>query len=239
MAKKKLDLQAILDNPEQLADLQKKAMYKRIHDKRMATFAANPDIIKKRTATYLATLAANPEIKKKRVDSRNKTMAANPDIQKRLTEKIRARSVNYPKEWLRHWTPEFRKKMGDNMKARLGANPDIIQKRRETRAKTMAAKDPKVLKEQGIKRGLAISASISARLKANPDIFKNSVKKRKVTLAKKQALHTPYGVFITRSDAANHLLGQYGFSKNKGSAGNKIGKLIKTNPKEWYWVKKA
>ena len=121
MAKKKLDIQAILDNPEQLADLQKKAMYKANVAKFKATLAADPDIIKKRTAKRRASLAANP---------------------------------------------------------------DIINK---ARAKRMA------------------------------------------TRAKKQELHTPYGVFAFKKDAAQALVGQYGFSKNKTVIGQKIGKLIKTN----------
>lgn len=235
MAKKKLDLQAILDNPEQLADLQKKAMYKQIVETRKATLAANPDILRKRTAKMLATLDANPDIKKKRAQTRKATLAADPDIQKKISEKSRARYAIDPGAWKRQWTPERRKKMSETTKARLAANPDIIQKRREVRAKTMAAMDPQTLKEQAIKRGKAISAA----LKANPDILKDRIKKQKATLAKKRELHTPYGIFATRSDAANALIGKYQFTKIEiATVGGKIGKLIKTNPKEWYWVKK-
>ena len=131
MAKKKLDIQAILDNPEQLADLQKKALVKSV------------------------------------AISRSKTLAADPSIMKRLGKKV---------------------------KATLAANPDILKRR--------------ILKYQA-------------------------------TLAKKRELHTPYGVFTTKASAANALIGRYEFTQLQiASVGGKITNLIKTNPKEWYWVKK-
>ena len=148
MAKKKLDLQAILDDPKQLADLQKKAMYKANVAKFKATLAADPDIIKKRTAKRLAHLAANP---------------------------------------------------------------DIIKKQKAKRLATYAA---------------------------NPDIIKKQKAKRLATQAAKQEFHTPYGVFAFKKDAVQAVVGQYGF-RQKASTADKIGKLIKTNPKEWYWVKKT
>ena len=132
MAKKKLDIQAILDNPEQLADLQKKALVKSV------------------------------------AISRSKTLAADPSIMKRLGKKV---------------------------KATLAANPDILKRR--------------ILKYQA-------------------------------TLAKKRELHTPYGVFTTKASAANALIGRYEFTQLQiASVGGKITNLIKTNPKEWYWVKKT
>ena len=166
MAKKKLDIQAILDNPEQLADLQKKALVKSVAISRSKTLAADPSIMKRLGKKVKATLAANPDILKKRIAKFKATLAADPDIIKKRTAKRRAS---------------------------LAANPDILNK---ARAKRMA------------------------------------------TRAKKQELHTPYGVFAFKKDAAQALVGQYGFSKNKTVIGQKIGKLIKTNPKEWYWVKK-
>jgi len=181
MAKKKLDLQAILDDPEQLADLQKKA------SRRMAaaTFAANPENSKNSHAKRLATLAANPDIVKKSVAKRLATLAANPDIVKKIVTK-RA--------------------------ATLAKNPEIMKKRAD---------------------------NIKATLAANSDIFKNSVKKRKVTLAKKQALHTPYGKFTFLRQAARELVGKHGFSNSYDYMIIKIHRLKKTNPKEWYWVKKT
>ena len=132
MAKKKLDIQAILDNPEQLADLQKKALVKSV------------------------------------AISRSKTLAADPSIMKRLGKKV---------------------------KATLAANPDILKRR--------------ILKYQA-------------------------------TLAKKRELHTPYGVFTTKASAANALIGRYEFTQLQiASVGGKITNLIKTNHKEWYWVKKT
>ena len=60
------------------------------------------------------------------------------------------------------------------------------------------------------------------------------------TLAKKRELHTPYGVFTTKASAANALIGRYEFTQLQiASVGGKITNLIKTNPKEWYWVKKT
>ena len=131
MAKKKLDFQSILDNPEQLADLQKKAIVKSV------------------------------------VISRSKTLAADPEIMKRVSEKRRA------------------------------------------------------------------------TLAADPDISKKRTAKRLATKAKKRELHTPYGVFAFKKDAAKALVDQDGFPKNKLSTETRISKLLKTNPKEWYWVKKT
>ena len=167
MAKKKLDLQSILDNPEQLADLQKKAMHKSRGISLSKTFAADPDIMKRRTATYQATLAADPEIKKRQTEKRSATLAKDPSIMKTACEK---------------------------------------------RLETFAAQ---------------------------PDILKRRIANYQATLAKKRELHTPYGVFAFKKDAIQAVVGRYGFSKNKGSTGQKISKLTKTNPKEWYWVKKT
>ena len=148
MAKKKLDLQSILDNAEQLADLQKKAIAKSRGISLSKTFAANPDIMKRRTATYQATLAADPDILKRRQAKRSAT----PKNKKRISEAISAGKA----------------------------------KKRDTHRK----------------------------------------------------LHTPYGIFTARCEAILALVNQDGFTKNKRSTGHKINLLIKTNPKEWYWVKK-
>ena len=148
MAKKKLDLQSILDNAEQLADLQKKAIAKSRGISLSKTFAANPDIMKRRTATYQATLAADPDILKRRQAKRSAT----PKNQKRISEAISAGKA----------------------------------KKRDPHRK----------------------------------------------------LHTPYGIFTARCEAILALVNQDGFTKNKRSTGHKINLLIKTNPKEWYWVKK-
>ena len=148
MAKKKLDLQSILDNAEQLADLQKKAIAKSRGISLSKTFAANPDIMKRRTATYQATLAADPDILKRRQAKRSAT----PKNKKRISEAISAGKA----------------------------------KKRDPHRK----------------------------------------------------LHTPYGIFTARCEAILALVNQDGFTKNKGSTGHKINLLIKTNPKEWYWVKK-
>ena len=168
MAKKKLDLQSILDNPEQLASLQKEAMYKRRGISLSKTFAANPDVKARMAKSTKATFAADPNILKKSHAKRLATLAANPDIMKRLGKKV---------------------------KATLAANPDILKRR--------------ILKYQA-------------------------------TLAKKRELHTPYGVFTTKASAANALIGRYEFTQLQiASVGGKITNLIKTNPKEWYWVKKT
>ena len=148
MAKKKLDLQSILDNAEQLADLQKKAIAKSRGISLSKTFAAHPDIMKRRTATYQATLAADPDILKRRQAKRSAT----PKNKKRISEAISAGKA----------------------------------KKRDPHRK----------------------------------------------------LHTPYGIFTARCEAILALVNQDGFTKNKRSTGHKINLLIKTNPKEWYWVKK-
>ena len=184
MAKKKLDIQAILDNPEQLADLQKKALVKSVAISRSKTLAADPSIMKRLGKKVKATLAANPDILKKRIAKFKATLAADPDIIKKRTAK---------------------------RLAHLAANPDIIKKQKAKRLATYAA---------------------------NPDIIKKQKAKRLATQAAKQEFHTPYGVFAFKKDAVQAVVGQYGF-RQKASTADKIGKLIKTNPKEWYWVKKT
>ena len=181
MAKKKLDLQSILDNPEQLADLQNKAMHKRITDKRMATFAADPDIVKKMVTKRLATLAADPEIRKRQRAKLLATIAADPDIKKKQIAKAMATKAA---------NPDIEKKRVDKLKATWAADPDIIKRRNEK-------------------------------------------------YAKKQELYTPYGKFTFRAEAARALVGQIGLTGNWETVSTKISDLIRTNPKEWYWVKKS
>ena len=189
MAKKKLDLQAILDDPEQLADLQNKAKYKARGIRISKTFAANPDIRVRMAKKTKAKLAADPNIIKKSQAKRLATIAADLDIMKR-------RKATY--------------------QATLAANPDIVRTQQAKRLATLAA---------------------------NPDIVRTAVAKRipklLSTLAKKRELHTPYGVFAFKKDAVQALVGRYGFTKNKDTTYRKIGNLIRTNPKEWYWVKKT
>ena len=184
MAKKKLDLQSILDNAEQLADLQKKAIAKSRGISLSKTFAARPDIRVRMAKKLKATLAANPNIIKKAQAKRLATIAADPDIMKR-------RTATY--------------------QATLAADPDILKRRQAKRSAT-----PKNKKR--------ISEAISA----------GKAKKRDPH----RKLHTPYGIFTARCEAILALVNQDGFTKNKGSTGHKINLLIKTNPKEWYWVKK-
>jgi hypothetical protein len=183
MATKTFDLQSALDNAEQLADLQRKAIAKSRGISLSKTFAANPDIRVRMAKKLKATLAADPNILKKAQIKRLATIAADPDIMKR-------RAATY--------------------QATLATNPEIIEKRSARRA------DPDIMKR--------ISEAISA----------GKAKKRDPH----RKLHTPYGIFTARCEAIRALVNQDGFTKNKSSTGNKINLLIKTNPKEWYWVKK-
>jgi hypothetical protein len=126
--------------------------------------------------------------------------------------------------------PSIMKKLHAKRLATLAANPEINKKRAAKTPATLAA-DPDIQKRR--------IAKLKATLAANPDISKKRTAKRLATRAKKRELHTPYGVFTFLKGAAEALANQDGFPKNKLSTETRISKLVKTNPKEWYWVKKT
>ena len=104
-----------------------------------------------------------------------------------------------------------------------------MKRRTATYQATLAA-DPDILKRRQAKR----SATPKNKKRISEAISAGKAKKRDPH----RKLHTPYGIFTARCEAILALVNQDGFTKNKRSTGHKINLLIKTNPKEWYWVKK-